>query len=172
MTSEEHTTQALIARLQRLEAASAARNTLGRYMALCDQPCDDRSFPQLGDLFTADAVWEGVGQRYAEAFGRQSGRAAIAAFLDGYLAPSPHFKRNLHFLTSEQIDVAADCAQARGQWLMLQISTYGHGGAEAISARLDIDFAFAGNGRWLISHFRTQRLDCAPWPIPASEMAA
>lgn len=173
MTSNTQTTQALLARLQKLEAAGAARNALGRYVALCDQPCDDRAFPQLGDLFTEDAVWEGVGQHYAATFGRQSGRAAIVAFLGGYLAPSPHFERNLHFLTSEQIEVSDDGAWARGSWLMLQVSRYGHGrgGAEAITARLEIDFSPASDGRWLISHFRTRRLDCAPWPVLAGGLA-
>jgi hypothetical protein len=164
--------QTLTARLQRLEAIEAVRHTLARYMTLCDQPCDDRSFPQLGDLFTADAVWEGIGQRYTELFGRQSGRDDIVAFLNSYLAPSRHFKRNLHFLTSDQLTLQADGKRARGLWLMLQISTYGSGSAEAISARLDIDFTPAADGRWLIAHFRTRRLDCAPWPAVAAEAAA
>ncbi|MES2259372.1 MAG: nuclear transport factor 2 family protein [Pseudomonadota bacterium] len=170
--TSERTMQALASRLRHLEAAAAARNTLARYMALCDQPCGDTGFPQLGDLFTEDAIWEGVGRRYAATFGRQAGRAAIVTFLNGYLAPSPHFLRNLHFLTSDQVDVAADGARVRGRWLMLQVSTYGSGTAEAISARLDIDFIQAADGRWLIAHFRTERLDCAPWPVAAGEVAA
>ena len=162
MTTEE-SMQALTKRLSRLEAAQATRQTMARYMALCDQPCEDNAFPQLADLFTHDAVWEGV-QRTAATFGRHCGREAITAFVRSYLAPSPHFKRNLHFTTSDQIHVAQDCGSARGQWLMLQLSAYGTGGAQAISARLDIDFSPAADGRWLISHFRTERLDCVPWP--------
>jgi len=153
----------LATRLRRLEAERSARNTLARYMQLCDQPCGASGFPQLGELFTEDAVWEGVGSRYANSFGRHQGRAAITSFLGGYLAPSPHFKRNLHFLTSEQLDASDAGTLVRGQWLMLQISTYGAGGSEAISARLEIDFREDSDGRWLIAHFRTQRLDCVPW---------
>lgn len=156
-------TQSLEARLHRLEAAQAARITLARYMHLCDQPCSDRAFPQLADLFTEDAVWEGVGPLYAGKFGRHVGPAAIVEFVGSYLAPSPHFARNLHFLTSDQVTVAQDGATARGQWLMLQLSTYGAGGSEAITARLEIDFRPAADGRWLIAHFRTERLECVPW---------
>ena len=94
------TLQSLAARVQRLEASLGAQTTLARYMQLCDQPCTDRAFPQLPDLFSPDAVWEGIGPRYAGKFGRHVGPAAIAAFVGAYLAPSPHFKRNLHFLAS------------------------------------------------------------------------
>lgn len=164
MTSpDSNALHALGLRLQRLEAAQASRNTLARYMHLCDQPCSDRGFPQLADLFTEDAIWEGVGPLYAGKFGRHQGPAAIAAFVGSYLAPSLHFKRNLHFLTSEQLSVTEDCGSAHGQWLMLQLSTYGEGGAQAITARLDVDFRAAPDGRWLIAHFRTERLECVPW---------
>lgn len=154
--------QDLGARILRLEAAQAVRVTLARYMHLCDQPCDDRSFPQLPDLFGADAIWEGVGPLYAGKFGRHRGPAAIAAFVGAYLAPSTHFKRNHHFLTADQVSVAQDGASAQGRWLMLQLSTYGDGRAEAITARLTVDFAPIGE-RWLIVHFRTERLECVPW---------
>jgi hypothetical protein len=155
--------QSLEARLLRLEAAQAAQNTLARYMHLCDQPCVDPAFPQLPDLFTEDAIWEGVGPLYAGKFGRHVGPSAITAFVGSYLAPSTHFKRNLHFLTSHQVTVAADGTSARGQWLMLQLSTYGAGGSEAITARLEVDFRQGQDGRWLIAHFRTERLECVPW---------
>lgn len=163
MTLHDPAQHSLHERLLRLEAAQGARGALARYMHLCDQPCAERGFPQLPDLFTEDAVWEGVGALYAGKFGQHRGPAAIAAFVGSYLAPSPHFERNLHFLTSEQLAVAADGASARGGWLMLQLSTYGAGGAEAITARLDVEFRPAPDGRWLISHFRTERLECVPW---------
>lgn len=166
-----HALQSLEARLHRLEGAQAARSTLARYMHLCDQPCADSAFPQLADLFTEDAIWEGVGPLYAGKFGRHVGPAAIVAFVGSYLAPSPHFERNLHFLTSGQVKVAEDGASARGQWLMLQLSTYGAGGSEAITARLDVEFRPAPDGRWLIAHFRTERLECVPWNSPDKEAA-
>ena len=155
----------LARRLSCVEAQQQVRNTLGRYMQLCDQPCADRGFPQLADLFTQDAVWEGVGALYAGTFGRHQGRQAIAAFVGAYLAPSTHFRRNLHFLTSDQLCISEDGASARGHWLMLQLSTYGDGDspAQAITARLNVDFAPLPDGRWLIAHFRTERLEAVPW---------
>lgn len=162
----------LLVRLNKLEARNHVRTTLARYMALCDQPCVVRGHPQLGELFAEDAIWEGVGKRYAATFGRQAGRAAIVSFLMGYLAPNPHFQRNLHFLTSEQIAINEDATQADGQWLMLQMSSYGHGGSEAISARLDIRFIRDADGSWVMSRFQTERLDCVPWPGSQNQLEA
>lgn len=160
--------QVLSERLHRLEAQQEVRNTLNRYMHLCDQPCADSDFPRLADLFTEDAVWEGVGVQYAEKFGRHQGRAAIAAFVGGYLAPSTHFKRNHHFVTSDQVYVDSDGCGAHGQWLMLQLSTYGDDTAQAITARLNVNFSPLPGGRWAIAHFRTERLECVPWDREAA----
>jgi hypothetical protein len=165
------TSRSITARLQSLEAAQAVQNTLARYMHLCDQPCADDAFPQLPDLFTADAVWEGIGPHYAGKFGRHVGPAAIAAFVGSYLAPSTHFKRNLHFLTSPSLTVADDAGSAHGQWLMLQLSAYGAGGAETITARLTVDFRPDRDGRWLIAHFCTERLESVPRATAAEEAA-
>ncbi|MFL9926891.1 nuclear transport factor 2 family protein [Herbaspirillum lusitanum] len=151
----------LDARLAAVEGDRGVRNVLARYMKLCDQPCCDQAFPQLADLFTEEAVWEGVGAQYSQTFGRRSGRAAIAAFLGGYLAPaSSHFKMNAHFLSSDQ--VAVDGARARGEWTMLQASTYQDDSCELIAARLNINF-MQQDQVWQISHFRTERLFCVPW---------
>jgi hypothetical protein len=151
----------LAARLTALEADRAVRNVLSRYMTLCDQPCNDTQTPQLGDLFTADAVWEGIGELYTKTFGQQIGCDNIVAFLNAYLAPNPHFKKNIHYLTSDHVVV--NDKHAQGQWIMLQISTYEDDSAEAIGARLNIDFTCDDDNVWKMSHFRTQRLFSAPW---------
>jgi hypothetical protein len=153
---------ALAARLHAVEAERTIRNVLARYMTLCDQPCHDQAFPQLGDLFTANAIWEGVGALYTQSFGKQSGRAQIVAFLSTYLAPSTHFSMNVHFLSSDDVKVAVGGDRAYGQWVMLQASTYENGSSELVSARLTIDFILH-DGIWQISHFRTQRLFNMPW---------
>ena len=161
---------ALTGRLDAVEAERAVRNVLARYMTLCDQPCHDQACPQLGDLFTPDAIWEGVGALYTQTFGRQSGRAQIIAFLGAYLAPSTHFKMNVHFLTSDDVKVAAGGDRAHGQWIMLQASTYESGSSELVSARLNIDFILQ-DGVWQMSHFRTQRLFNMPWQAQAAGAA-
>lgn len=146
---------ALLARLATLEGESAVRRLMARYMDLCDVPRAPTSAAELAPLFTEDARWEGIGRQTAQTFGQHHGREAVAAFVAGYLPPSEHFQLNLHYLTSESIVVDGD--QARGQWIMQQVSTYADGHSELFGTRLNIDFTCV-DGQWLIGYFRTQRL--------------
>ncbi|OLL31975.1 polyketide cyclase [Burkholderia sp. SRS-W-2-2016] len=168
------TVDALLARIQALEAQNAVRNTIARYMALCDVPVRALQGEALAALFTGDAIWEGIGPQYANKFGRLEGPAQIVAMLQRYLPPTPHFATNTHFLTSEHIEVNG--ARATGRWIMLQASGYVDGKAELIAARLEIDFvpaAHDGGATWLIRHFRTERLFDAPWQVnPAQGVSA
>lgn len=165
-TDAMRTIAALEARLAALEGASAVRKTMARYMALCDVPSGALDGESLERLFTADAVWEGIGPQYTSKFGRMEGRAAIVTMLARYLPPEPHFATNVHFLTSESIDMLAP-GHARGRWIMLQASGYEDERAELIGARLEVDFAPApeASSEWLIAHFRTERLFDAPWRV-------
>jgi SnoaL-like domain len=160
--------EALQARVAALEAEQAVRKTIARYMALCDVPSGACNGETLAALFTDHAVWEGIGPQYARKFGRLQGRAEIVAMLQRYLPPAPHFATNVHFLTSEHIDVAS--SSAKGRWIMLQASGYVDARAELIAARLEVDFTPASDGRrWLIQHFRTERLFDAPWQVNARQ---
>ena len=147
--------EVLLQRLATLEGESQVRRLMARYMDLCDVPRALTQVRELAELFSEDAIWEGVGSQTAQTFGQHQGREAIAAFVGGYLPPSEHFRLNLHYLTSESIVV--DGSTARGQWIMQQISTYADGRSELFGTRLNIDFR-CGDGVWLIAHFRTQRL--------------
>jgi SnoaL-like domain len=159
----------MTARLAVLEAERAVRRTMMRYMALCDVPSGGEPSETLAELFSVDAIWQGVGPEYAEKFGALTGREAIVAMLARYLPPTPHFSVNTHFMASETIDVDAAATHATGRWIMMQASGYVEGGAELVSARLEVDFVPAVDGRhWLIRHFRTQRLFDAPWQIHPS----
>ncbi|AEA60190.1 nuclear transport factor 2 family protein [Burkholderia gladioli] len=156
----------LDARLAALEAEREARRTFTRYMALCDVPARSLDGESLGALFAADAIWEGIGKHYENKFGRLEGRDAIVAMLSRYLPPTLHFTTNTHFVTSETIDVHAGARLATGRWIMMQASGYENGGAELIGARLEVDFVPAtDSARWLIAHFRTERLFDAPWQV-------
>lgn len=157
------TIEALQARLDALEAQNAVRATIARYMALCDVPMHALAGETLAKLFAEDAVWEGIGPQYASRFGRLNGPAQIVGMLQRYLPPTPHFATNVHFLTSEHIEVEGSIA--KGRWIMLQASGYVDEKAELIAARLEIDFALEANGIWLIQHFRTERLFDAPWQV-------
>lgn len=145
----------LLQRLETLEGESQVRRLMARYMDLCDVPRAATNVRELAGLFTADAVWEGIGTSTAQTFGQHRGRDAVAAFVGSYLPPSEHFALNLHYLTSESIQV--DGSTAAGQWIMQQISTYADQRSELFGTRLNIDFRRV-DGTWLIAHFRTQRL--------------
>lgn len=147
--------QALLQRLATLEGESAVRRLMARYMDLCDVPRAPTHVSELAELFCLDAIWEGIGSQTAQTFGQHHGRDAVAAFVGGYLPPSDHFRLNLHYLTSESIQV--DGGTAQGQWIMQQICTYADGRTELFGTRLNIDFRCV-DGTWLIAHFRTQRL--------------
>jgi hypothetical protein len=147
--------EVLLQRLETLEGESQVRRLMARYMDLCDVPRAVTQVSELAQLFTVDAIWEGVGSQTAQTFGQHRGRDAVAGFVGGYLPPSDHFRLNLHYLTSESIVV--DGSGAQGQWIMQQISTYADGRNELFGTRLNIDFRRV-DGIWLIAHFRTQRL--------------
>ncbi|VVM41283.1 nuclear transport factor 2 family protein [Pseudomonas fluorescens] len=147
--------EALLQRLETLEGEGQVRRLMARYMDLCDVPRAVTHVSELAQLFSEDAIWEGVGSHTAQTFGQHRGRDAVAAFVAGYLPPSEHFRLNLHYLTSESIVV--DGSTAQGQWIMQQICTYADRRSELFGTRLNIDFRCVG-GVWLIAHFRTQRL--------------
>ncbi|MED5544774.1 MAG: nuclear transport factor 2 family protein [Pseudomonadota bacterium] len=176
MTQEDYA--AVLARLEKLEAEGAIRGVMARYMEICDTLSPTSPMEELGELFTREAVWTGVGPRYAGAFGGHRGRAAIVAMLAQYQGEEggtpPHFAMNAHFLSSETIRVADGAGQAQGQWMMLQTSTYADGRSDVRSARLNVGFALE-DGAWRIARFETENLfsrpvsrwdDPAPVPVP------
>lgn len=150
----------VLKRLAVLEAERAVRNVLAKYVALCDEPCTESG--SLAELFSTDAVWEGVGPFYADKFGRIDGRDKIVTFLNTYLGSGKHFIQNAHFLTTDSVHVDEYARTASGQWMMLQVSTYSKGGAEIIGARLRVSFAIDGDA-WKITSFVTERLTSADW---------
>lgn len=156
MTSTISDISLLEERIRVLEAESAVRHLLNQYMFLCDVPGPDTRDSALGQLFCQEAVWQGVGSRYAVKFGRIEGRQAIVAMLMGYLPPASHFLSNMHFLSGEQITV--DGFQAKGRWVMQQLSRYESGQAESIVAALNVEFLWEA-GAWRISSFSTERVD-------------
>ena len=161
-------------RLQRFESEHAVRACMNRYMVLCDALDADTPLDELAGLFTRDAVWEGKGAKYAKSFGGYRGREAIRAMFATYMQPPAHFALNVHFLTSELIDVAGE--QATGSWVMLQTSTFTNQASHLNAARLTVRFAFE-EGQWRMAHFQTENLfgrptsawnSEAPLPVPTA----
>ena len=150
----------LQSRLARLESEQAIRACMNRYMVLCDQLGIDSPLNELLDLFAADAVWEGIGKKYAATFGRLTGRPAIRQMFAKYMVEPAHFSLNVHFLTSEQIGLVTEDT-ATGNWVMLQTSTFSSGESHLNAARLTVDFRRAA-GVWRLTHFRTENLFSRP----------
>ena len=57
--------EALLQRLATLEGESAVRRLMACYMDLCDVPRAAIHQSQLAQLFTEDAIWEGLGTQTA-----------------------------------------------------------------------------------------------------------
>ncbi|MFV0457554.1 MAG: nuclear transport factor 2 family protein [Actinomycetales bacterium] len=157
-----------------LQARAAAADCLATYLHRCDVP-GGTGAEQAAELFTQDAVWEGIGPEYSTAFGRARGRAEIAALLGRYLPPVEHFHRNVHLLGSGAMQV--DLPEVRGRWTMQQLSHQVDGTAQLLCAGLEVDFevtADQASTTALIKHFRTRRqfaaeLDAGmlhPWTRP------
>lgn len=150
---------ALEQRLEQLESENAIRACMNRYMFLCDELGVNSPLEELAALFTELAVWEGKGAKYQNSFGGYEGREAIKAMFATYMVEPAHFSLNVHFLTSELIQVAGNTAQ--GSWVMLQTSTFASGASHLNSARLSVRFA-REQGQWRMAHFQTENLFSRP----------
>ncbi|CAH0251328.1 ketosteroid isomerase-like protein [Rhodococcus fascians] len=160
----------LTARLEVLESEADIRRIQARYMFLCDTPCpefgvddDARRIELVLDLYTEDAVWEGVGEYYDGQFGRAEGKEAIRAHFNRFWGEKtdPALLLNAHYLTSEQIHVDGDTAE--GQWIHMQPWLFSDGRSLLRSSRLNNAFRKV-EGRWLISRTRTENVFVAPLP--------
>jgi ketosteroid isomerase-like protein len=169
MTIEE-TVAALARRVEVLEAEAEIRRVQARYMFLCDTPCpefgvqdDTQRIDLIMELYTEDAVWEGVGEYYDNQFGRAEGAAAIRRHFEGFWGQKqdPALLLNAHYLTSEQIQVDGD--EATGQWIHMQPWLFSDGTALLRSSRLNNAFRKAGQ-TWKITRTRTENVFVAPLP--------
>ncbi|TCM66613.1 ketosteroid isomerase-like protein [Acinetobacter calcoaceticus] len=152
--------QDILARLADLEAHNAIRNCINRYMEICDQLNADTDLSQLMALFDQDSIWEGIGEKYAQSFGRYESWQAIHDMFLRYTQAESHFVLNTHFVSSEQIDVQGDVASAT--WLMLQTSTFRDERSHLNAAKLTVKFKQHADGRWKIKHFQTENLFSRP----------
>ncbi len=150
-------------RIARLEAESAARRLLARYMYLCDSPLPEAHMaPEdrpaaIGALFTEDAIWQGVGGAHGAQFGQHRGPAEIAAHMGKfYAAENPKQIFNTHYLTSEQL-VATSADEVEGNWVQFQPWIYDDGSSLIRSSRLHVKFRNTKAG-WKISNYRTENL--------------
>lgn len=165
MTNKKHTMSlaGLAARLDQLEAEKQVRQTMTRYMSLCDHLNADTDLSVLMNLFTEDAVWLGLGSRYAKTFGTYTGKAEIEAMFSRYTVAPSHFKLNAHFLCNELIDVLDETAS--GSWMLIQPSTFSSGESRLSCARITSEFQCTEHG-WKIRKFTTENLFSRPMSEP------
>lgn len=158
----------LAERVERLEAEADIRRLQARYMSLCDTPCpeydiatDAERIDLIVDLYTEDAVWEGVGDYYDNQFGQCRGKDEIRAHFTRFWshADGPPPVLNAHYLTTEQIHVDGD--EATGQWIHMQPWLYSDGSALLRSSRLNNAFRKV-DGTWKIARTRTENVFIAP----------
>lgn len=166
MTLEE-----LTRRVEVLEAEAEIRRVQARYMFLCDTPNPEYGVPDdakrielILELYTEDAVWEGVGEYYDNQFGRVAGKQAIREHFQRFWGEKqdPALLLNAHYLTSEQIHV--DGGTATGQWIHMQPWLFSDGKSLLRSSRLNNAFRKEPDGRWKITRTRTENVFVAPLP--------
>lgn len=151
---------AILARLNKLEAESAIRNCINRYMEICDALDANTDLNELMDLFDSNSIWEGIGEKYAKSFGRYESWQAIYDMFKSYTQKESHFVMNAHFVSSEQIYVKQQ--QAKATWLMLQTSTFRDGRSHLNAAKLSVKFQQQTDGTWKIKHFQTENILSRP----------
>lgn len=151
---------AILARLNQLEAERAIRNCINRYMEICDALDANTDLNELMDLFDPHSIWEGIGEKYAKSFGRYASWQAIYDMFKSYTQKESHFVMNAHFVSSEQIYVEQQQAQAT--WLMLQTSTFRDGRSHLNAAKLHVKFQQQTDGTWKIKHFQTENIFSRP----------
>jgi ketosteroid isomerase-like protein len=168
--TEQDDIATLVERVRALEAEAEIRRLQARYMFLCDTPCpefgvrdDAHRIELIMELYTDDAVWEGVGEYYDNQFGRAEGKAAVREHFEQFWGGKQDSKLvlNAHYLTSEQIWVDAD--QATGQWIHVQPWLFADGTALLRSSRLNNAFRRTETG-WKITRTRTENVFVAPLP--------
>ncbi|HEY1259663.1 MAG TPA: nuclear transport factor 2 family protein [Stellaceae bacterium] len=126
-----------------LEEKDAIREVLAEY-CFC---LDDGRFAEMAALFTEDGTWH-------TAFGKATGRAAIAEFAAGLRSGSPEPRpRAIHHVTNLVIALDGDTAKVRSNWTTVQNSPegpkIGSGGAYD-------DEMVKRAGRW---YFHYRRID-------------
>jgi ketosteroid isomerase-like protein len=162
------TVAALSAEVTILRAEAEIRRVQARYMFLCDTPCpeagvddDAERIRRIVDLYTEDAVWEGVGAYYDGQFGRSTGKDAIRRHFEGFWGRrrDPALILNVHYLTTEHITVEGD--EALGHWVHIQPWIFSDGSSLLRSSRLWNRFRKV-DGQWKIARTRTENVYVAP----------
>lgn len=134
----------LSTRIAKLEAAEAIRSLKARYAKACDIGYSPEA---MRPLFTEDAVWSDVNERFT---GTHEGRDAICDFFAG---ASERISWAGHYMIGPDINVADDLENATGTWYLWQPCT--------------VD----GEAAWIVGTYADQyRLEDGDWKIARLEL--
>jgi SnoaL-like domain len=130
--------------MSELENKDAIREIMAEY---CFR-LDDGRYAEMAALFTEDGTWD-------TAFGKASGRAAIAELAAGIRARAGADRpRAAHLVTNIKIVLAGDRAEVRSNWMVMQNSPkgpkIGSGGAYR-------DEIVCRDGHWLFYYRKIDR---------------
>lgn len=138
----------LAARLQLLEDREAIRELIASYGLLADSG----NAAALSELWIEDGTY-GVG-----GMGNAEGRAAIAGLIEGLVHQSLMAAGCAHLLGPVAIDIAGDCATARGHSVVLRHTGQGFEAYRVSANRWEL---VRRNGCWQVSHRENALLDGA-----------
>lgn len=156
----------LVERLEVLEAEADIRRIQARYMFLCDTPEPEHGVTDrlarieaVLELYTEDAVWEGVGEYYDGQFGRLEGKQQLREHFERFWPAEGdrELVLNAHYLTSEQIHVHDDRTTADGQWIHFQPWLFSDGTGVLRGSRLNNLFRRV-DGTWKVQRTRTENV--------------
>lgn len=88
----------LLTRLAQLEAEQTIWQIMSEYMHLCDDLSYHEVPGKIAELFTEDAIWEGVGDLYKKKLGHYRNRNAIKKMMESYVNPPPFFNKCPFFM--------------------------------------------------------------------------
>ncbi len=125
-----------------VEEKDAIREVLAEYCFALD----NYRFSDMAALFTEDGIWD-------TAFGKATGREAIAAQANRISDPPAQRQRRIHMMANILIKLAGEDAQVMSNWEMLQ---NGEQGPHVSSAGAYDDRMVKRDGRWL---FQIRKID-------------
>ena len=152
MTDKDAYIRELEKRIDALESQAEIRALQATYM----QACDENWGRRIGELFTEDGIWEGIG-KFASGFGPNVGREAIANMFDG---DEERLTFTAHYLMNERIRVDGDTAE--GKWMFLEPAVHRNTRQIWIAGHYINDFLRV-DGRWFIKHLRCGDVFVSPY---------
>jgi hypothetical protein len=154
MSADRPALDALMKRVERLEAVEALRGLMAEYaLAADDRKGCSVNVERTMQLFARDAVWDG-----SPRYGRHEGWDAVRSYLSRGKAG---IDWSIHQLVDVSIEVADDGRTARGRWYLLEMARMANpsGGKPEIvwlGGTYDNEFV-REDGRWKLL---LMRFDC------------